>query len=120
MSNLIYNCAMRFAAIGTLFAVPTFAFAQARPVTVNGIAYDSLRSVPLGDAFVALSGAGGSRNASSDSRGRFHFDSVTPGAYTLSMQHAALESIGFPGVTTRVVVSDGAGELTIAIPSFAA
>ena len=108
------------AAAAALVALPTFSFAQARSVTVNGIAYDSLRRAPLGDAFVALSGAGGSRNATSDSRGRFHFDTVTPGAYTLSMQHAALESIGFPGVTTRVVVSDGAGELTIAIPSFAA
>src|SRR5215475_14675748 len=111
---------MRLTAVAVLFALPTFAFAQVRTVTVNGIAYDSLRRAPLGDAFVALSGAGGSHSASSDSRGRFHLDSVTPGAYTLSMQHAALESIGFPGVTTRVVVSDGAGELTIAIPSFAA
>ena len=119
MSNFVYNLAMRFVAAAALFAVPTFAFAQARPVTVNGIAYDSLRRAPLGDAFVALSGAGGGRSATSDSRGRFHFDSVTPGAYTLSMQHAALEAIGVPGVTTRVVVTDGSGELTIAVPSFA-
>jgi hypothetical protein len=110
---------MRLAAVAALFAMPTFAFAQARPVTVNGIAYDSLRLAPLGDAFVALSGVGGGRNATSDSRGRFHFDSVAPGTYTLSMQHAALEAIGVPGVTTRVVVSDGAAEITIAIPSFA-
>jgi Carboxypeptidase regulatory-like domain len=110
---------MRLAAVAALFAVPTFAFAQARPVTVNGIAYDSLRRAPLGDAFVTLSGAGGGHSASSDSRGRFHFDSVPSGAYTLSMQHAALESIGVPGVTARVVVTDGSGEITIAVPSFA-
>jgi len=110
---------MRLAAIAALSAVPTFAFAQARPVTVNGVAYDSLRRAPLGDAFVALSGAAGRHSANSDSRGRFHFDSVAPGAYTLSMQHTALESIGVPGVTERVVVSDGSGEITVAIPSFA-
>ena len=119
MSNFVYDCAMRLAAVAALFAVPTFAFAQTRSVTVNGIAYDSLRLVPLGDAFVALSGPGGRHSANSDPRGRFHFDSVTPGAYTLSMQHTALESIGVPGVTSHIVVSDGSGEITIAIPSFA-
>src|SRR5215470_17222103 len=109
---------MRLTAVAALFAIPTFAFAQVRTVTVNGIAYDSLRHAPLGNAFVALSGASGSRSANSDSHGRFRFDSVAPGAYTLSMQHAALESIGIPGVTTRVVVSDGSGDVMIAIPSF--
>src|SRR5262249_45669936 len=77
------------------------------------------RRVPLGEAFVTLSGAGGGHSASSDSGGRFHLDSVAPGAYTLSMQHTALESIGVPGVTSRIVVTDGSGEITIAIPSFA-
>jgi hypothetical protein len=110
---------MRLFAVAVFVAAPTFAFAQARTVTVIGIAYDSLRRAPLGDAFVSLSAAAGGRNATSDSRGRFHFDSVTPGAYTLSMQHAALEAIGVPGVTMRVAVSDGSGEITIAIPSFA-
>jgi hypothetical protein len=87
-------------------------------VLVRGMAYDSLHSVPLGGAFVSMSGGGKSRSATSDSTGWFFFDDVAPGTYRLSMQHAAIDSLGFPGLSTRAVVTDGKQDILIAIPSF--
>jgi hypothetical protein len=87
------------------------------PVTLHGVAYDSLRRVPLRDAFITL--AGSSRAATSDSLGRFHFDSVRPGNYLLTMQHEALDSVGLHGASVRAVVKDGQDTVTISVPSFA-
>ena len=84
-------------------------------VPVRGIAYDSLRFGPLAGARVTL---GGVRVTTADSRGRFLFDTVTPGVYVLTAEHAALDSIGFSGLTTRSVIRDDGKELRIATPSF--
>jgi hypothetical protein len=62
---------------------------QAAGVSVQGIAFDSLRSAPLEGAFIRMAGAGGARTTMSDARGAFAFDSVSPGAYTFSMLHAS-------------------------------
>jgi hypothetical protein len=86
------------------------------PVTVRGVAYDSLRRAPLADAFVTLDGA---RSTTTDARGRFHFDSVPPGERVVAAQHAALDSVGFSGIAARVRVTDGADEVRLATPSFA-
>ena len=83
---------------------------------VRGFAYDSLRSAPLAGAFISL--AGSSRSAVSDSLGRFRFDSLTAGTYTLVMHHEVLDSVGFSGRRARVVLSGAAAEVTIAVPSF--
>jgi hypothetical protein len=92
--------------------------AQSAPtVRVQGVVYDSLRSRPLAGAIVTLSGD--SRITRSDSRGRFVFDSVPPGARTFAAQHAALDSVGFSGISARVTVTDGAKPIVIAAPSFA-
>lgn len=89
---------------------------HAQPVTVRGVAWDSLRARPLDGAFVAL---GDGRSATADARGRFHFDSVTPGRYVVSVQHAALDSAGVGGVALRAIVGEGQGELRVGSPSFA-
>jgi hypothetical protein len=88
------------------------------PVTVHGIAYDSLHGIPLAGALVGI--AGSSRTAISDDRGQFVFDSVVPGTYRFVMQHDVLDSIGISGAATRVVVSTGRDTVTISVPSFAA
>jgi len=105
-------------AVGLVCVAQTVA-AQAAPVALRGVAYDSLRSAPLADAAITLVGGGTPRLATTDSRGRFRFDSVAPGPYTLHMLHAVLDSIGFSGIQTRVAITDGSAEARLAIPSFA-
>jgi len=87
---------------------------SAAVVSVNGVAYDSLRNAPLAGAFVSL----GTRSVTTDSLGRFRFDSVSPGSYTISMQHEVLDSIGITGRSFRANVTDGKAELVLAVPSY--
>lgn len=91
--------------------------ARAPGVSVTGIAYDSLRGTPLSNAFVILQER--SRSTTSDERGRFRFDSVPPGTYTFAMQHAAFDSLGLSGATTRVTVTDGKAPVVLSVPSLA-
>jgi hypothetical protein len=86
-------------------------------VSVRGVAFDSLRGVPLTDALVSIVGT--ARSVTTDSRGRFQFDSVTQGEHTFAVQHSALDSIGFSGVAARAVVTDGHNEVLVTVPSFA-
>ncbi|MEP6730601.1 MAG: carboxypeptidase regulatory-like domain-containing protein [bacterium] len=86
-------------------------------VRVRGAAFDSLHDKPLVDAFVAI--VGGGRTTTTDSRGRFQFDSVPRGSYLITLQHTTLDSLGFPGLAKRVAVSDDNSDVLLAIPSFA-
>jgi hypothetical protein len=61
---------------------------------------------------------GSGRSTVTDSRGRFSFDSVTPGKYSFVAYHAALDSIGFAGLSVRAVVTDGREPVRIAVPTF--
>jgi hypothetical protein len=103
--------------------ISAFASARGQGTTVRGVAFDSLRSAPLEGAFIRMTGARGpARTATSDARGDFSFDSVPPGAFTFSMLHAALDSLGFSGISTRVTVGgspDATPFVTLAVPSFA-
>jgi hypothetical protein len=85
-------------------------------VTVNGEAFDSLRGRPLENATIEM--IGGARSTVADSRGRFSFDSVAPGKYTFVAYHAALDSIGFAGLSARAIITDGHDSVRIAVPSF--
>ncbi len=101
---------------GVLAGVGSTPLQAQRPVTVAGVAYDSLRGAPLANAFVILTERG--RSTTSDERGRFRFDSVPPGTYTFAMQHAVFDSLGLSGATTKAVVSDGKAPVVLAVPSF--
>jgi hypothetical protein len=107
------------AALAAIIAPVSAASPQGNPalVEVHGVVYDSLRSQPLAGAVVSL--AGDSRIARADARGRFVFDSVAPGVRTFAAQHAALDSVGFSGISARVTVTDGTMPILIAAPSFA-
>ncbi len=86
-------------------------------VTVTGLAFDSLHGVPLAGAFITI--AERSRATTSDAKGKFTFDTLPPGTYTVAMQHAVFDNLGLSGSTTRAVVTDGKALVTVAVPSFA-
>lgn len=84
--------------------------------TLRGEAYDSLDKKPLDGASVSILGIG--RNTTADSHGRFHFDSLAPGTYTVVAYHAVLDSIGLGAVSARTTVGTMSGQVTLAVPSF--
>lgn len=86
-------------------------------VTVNGVAYDSLRGAPLDRARIVI--AGSPRSTMTDTRGRFRFDSVAPGPYTFVVEHASLDSIGFSEWVARLTVRGGDETVRVTIPPFA-
>jgi protocatechuate 3,4-dioxygenase beta subunit len=102
-------------AVVALLALAHTAGAQRGLVLVRGVVFDSLRGRPLRDAFVTISGKSA---ITTDARGRFVFDSVLPGAYVITAQHAVLDSIGLSGLTTRATVTEDGGEVRLAVPSF--
>src|SRR5688572_10472688 len=81
-----------------LAALPHVAMSQSS-VPVNGVAFDSLRGQPLKEALIKIIGLQGT--ATTDDRGRFRFDSVSPGVRTFIVQHPLLDSAGFPGISRR-------------------
>lgn len=85
-------------------------------VTVSGLAFDSLRNVPLTNAFVMIPEL--SRSTQSDAKGRFVFDTVPGGTYTFAMQHAVFDSLGLSGAQTRATITDGKTVVVLAVPSF--
>ncbi len=90
-----------------------------RMMAVRGVAYDSIRRQPLRDAFVSILGSGaGARNTTTDSHGRFQFDSVPPGDYTFAVQHAELDSLGLSGVSRKATVASERDEVRLGVPSF--
>jgi hypothetical protein len=90
--------------------------AQPGKVRVRGVVFDSLRREPIRNAFVSM--AGTEQVATTDSRGRFHFDSVLPGVHSVTAQHPLLDSIGLSGLSTHATVTDGHDEVSLAVPSF--
>lgn len=96
--------------------LPERSHAQAALVSLRGVAYDSLRSAPLSGAVVVLLGP--ARRTTTDTEGRFVFDSVAPGVYTLVMQHDSLESVGFSGITARATITAAPADVRLFLPSF--
>ena len=98
-----------------LAALPHVAMSQSS-VPVNGVAFDSLRGQPLKEALIKIIGL--QATATTDDRGRFRFDSVSPGVRTFIVQHPLLDSAGFPGISRRASISTGTNEVSLALPSF--
>jgi hypothetical protein len=88
-----------------------------RAVPVRGVVFDSVRGTPLRNASVSI--LGGNQHTTTDEHGRFTFDSVPAGLRTFAVQHSALDSLGFSGLSRRADVSAGENEVTVAVPSFA-
>jgi hypothetical protein len=90
--------------------------AQTPIVVVRGVAFDSLRGQPLRGALVVVLGA--AQVSTTDSQGRFRFDSVPTGRHTFVVQHVVLDSVGFSGLSKRATIRDGTEEVLVAVPSF--
>jgi hypothetical protein len=90
--------------------------AQRGMVPVHGVVFDSLRGQPIRNAFVSI--AGNSQVITTDSRGRFQFDSVEPGLHRFTAQHPVLDSIGFSGLSAHPTITDGRAEVQLSVPSF--
>jgi hypothetical protein len=90
--------------------------AERKPVSVRGVAYDNLRGEPIRNARVTL--VGDSVFATTDSRGRFRFESVTPGVHTFAMNHASLDSLGFTGLSAKANIETGDEEVKLSVPTF--
>jgi hypothetical protein len=91
--------------------------AQRGTVPVHGVVFDSLRGQPIRNAAVTIAGSG--RVITTDSRGRFQFDSLSPGPYRFSAQHPLLDSIGLSGLLAKSTITDGREDVRLAVPSFA-
>jgi len=108
---------LRRVVVATLWvAIPSVAAIAQGPVAVNGVAFDSLRGQPLKAALIKIIGQ--RTTTTTDERGRFRFDSVDPGVRTFIVQHPALDSAGFPGISRRATISPASSEVRLAVPSF--
>lgn len=90
--------------------------AIAQGVAVRGVAWDSVRGAPLREALVMVIGT--TASATTDGQGRFRLVGVPPGERTFILQHPALDSIGFPGISRRLAVQSDSAEIRLAVPSF--
>lgn len=89
---------------------------EAQSVSIHGVAFDSLRGVPLRNALVTISGS--PSQSTTDDLGRFSLESVAPGPHIINAQHPAIDSIGLSGIATRVNVGNVEDTVDVAIPSF--
>jgi len=102
-------------AVPLLVLAPAVAAAQ---TGVTGTVYDSLLRAPLRGADVWVRGT--EVRAQTDSAGRFRFDSLTPGRYTLLVSHPGLDSAGLFTLPVPVTVTGRDSiPLRVATPSLA-
>src|SRR3989442_6278275 len=97
-----------------LLLVPQVAAGQ-RPI--EGTVYDSLLHAPLRGADVWVRGR--EQHVQTDSDGRFHFDSIAPGRYTLPVSHPGLDSAGVFRLAVRVTITGSSTPLSVATRSLA-
>src|SRR2546426_12066589 len=97
-----------------LLLVPRVPAGQ-RPV--EGTVYDSLLHAPLRGADVWVRGR--EQHVQTDSDGRFHFDTIAPGRYTLLVSHPGLDSAGVFTLAVPVNITGSSTPLSVATPSLA-
>src|SRR5437660_4950320 len=89
-----------------------------KPPAIRGYVFDSLLThAPLDGAVVLLSGAV-SRSIKADVHGRFFFDSLPTGSYTITFTHPLLDTLGFAAPERSVEVpASGTVRLYLSTPS---
>jgi Carboxypeptidase regulatory-like domain len=88
------------------------------PGQVHGIAFDSLRGIPLSGALVWV--AGRAQYTQADAAGRFRLEGIPMGPHQITVSHASLDSLGLSDITRTVQVVGDSQDLVIAVPSFGA
>ena len=84
--------------------------------TVLGLVYDSTAGTPLAGARVVVFGT--TARTDSDEDGRFRFDGISPGEYSVSFFHPRLGTLGVSGNSQKVVVTGGGvSEAYLTVPS---
>jgi hypothetical protein len=109
---------MKFAAslLATSLALGHTAANAQKTAVVVGVVVDSLHGGWLRGAEITLSGT--SNVAFTDSLGRFHFDSVTPGLKQVGVFHPLLDSLGISvGSRPFTLGFDSAGLIILSVPS---
>ncbi len=86
-------------------------------VSVNGVAFDSLRMRPLVGALISVTGL--RSTAISDSSGRFAIDSIPLGRHDFVLQHDALDSLLISGIRTSVDVTTHPDLIRLGVPAIA-
>src|SRR4051812_22843987 len=86
--------------------------AQAVSARITGIVYDSVRHAPMRNALVVATPFFAARDtvfhsAQTDGKGRFDIASLTPGEYSLSVEHAYLDSTSIPVPAVRISAHAG-------------
>lgn len=104
------------AALSLSVATGQYVEAQVTRLTVRGSVFDSLRGKPLERAFITM--GGNERAVETGPDGRFEFDSIAPGVYTVTAQHPLFDSIGLSGIAVSASIRTGTREIKLAVPSF--
>jgi hypothetical protein len=104
------------------FAVSTpTARAQTATGRIDGVVFDSVYARPLARASVQLALAANvsvTRTLTADDAGRFHADSLEPGAWLIGAVHPWLDSLSIMQLSQGVMVAArGSTRATIAVPS---
>ena len=85
---------------------------------LNGVVFDSLHRMPLGEAMVSVEGT--NRFTATTRLGIFAIDSIPPGQRRLRVEHPVLDSLGITMLTAPFELTAGAtGTVQLAIPSAA-
>ena len=97
---------------------PTQAAAKSGKATIAGVVLDSLNHRYLSDAEVIVQGAKAA--LTTDSIGRFQFDSLPPGDYQVGVFHPVLDTLGLSLATKPFHVGpDSVSYVVLAVPSAA-
>lgn len=89
-------------------------------VRIGGLVHDSITGFPLSRAVVQLveaSGSAGGRMVISDSFGRYAFDDVPAGRYTLGFHHPVLDSLGLEPLAHSLELVRDMNSADLAVPS---
>ncbi|HEX5970996.1 MAG TPA: TonB-dependent receptor [Gemmatimonadaceae bacterium] len=102
---------LRLLAVAFLLAAPALAAQTPASASVQGTVMDSIHAKPANGAMVFLTRTSPEpsefRSAITDDKGRFHFDSLSAGRYSMSYATAYLDSLGVGMPARELTLAEG-------------